>query len=79
MKREILLKMIEEDNQGLLNLEYELCSGCGARTWIKAKSLRAAKYKANRLGFGICSMVWIRDYEGRLLTRKSPRTNAIWE
>ena len=78
MDKQTLLKMIAEDDQGLLNIDYEIHSGCGARKKIKAVSLRSAKTQATRLGFGTKFTVWIRDNNGKLLARKESKTGSLW-
>lgn len=78
MKKETLVRLIAEDNQGLLNIDYEIQSGYGARKWIKAVSLRSAKSQATKLGFGVRNTVWIRDNKGDLLTRKECKANSLW-
>ena len=43
MNKETLLKMIAEDDLGLLNIDYKILSACGRVKKIKAISLRSAK------------------------------------
>lgn len=78
MNRELLLKLISEDDLGLLNIDYEIHSGCGARKKIKAVSLRSAKAQATKLGFGVSTPVWIRDSKGKLLAKKECKSNSLW-
>ena len=78
MGKETLKKLIAEDDQGLLNIDYEIHSGCGARRKIRAVSLRSAKAQATRLGFGTRFTVWIRDNQGKLLAKKESKSNSLW-
>lgn len=59
-------------------IDYEIHSGCGARKNIKASSLRGAKAQATRLGFGSRFSVWIRDNNGKVLTRKWCDHDGKW-
>lgn len=76
MDRQLLQKMINEDKYGLLNIDYEIHSGCGAREKIRAVSLRAAKQMATKKGYGVCTPVWILGFQGKLLTIKDSSANT---
>lgn len=78
MNKELMLKLISEDTYDLLNIDYEIHSGCGARRNIKAVSLRSAKAQATRLGFGTRFTVWIRDNKGKLLAKKESNAGSLW-
>ena len=79
MNRETLLKLIESDDLGLLNIDYEIQSGCGARERIRAVSLRSAKAQATKKGYGVRFPVWIRNSKtGKLVAKKESKSNSLW-
>jgi hypothetical protein len=78
MNKELLQKLISEDTYNLLNVDYEIHSGCGTRKRIRATSLRSAKIQATRLGFSSRFTVWIRDSRGKLVAKKECKHGSLW-
>jgi hypothetical protein len=79
LNKETLLKLIESDDQGLLNIDYEIHSACGAREKIKAISLRSAKAQATKKGYGVRFPVFIRNLNtGKLVAKKESKSNSLW-
>lgn len=57
---------------------YEIVSGCGAKTKVNVSSLKAAKIQATKLGFGVRSTVWIRE-NGRIVSKKPCQSGSPWQ